>query len=64
MKHIILRNTAKGITASIFRNGKPDPETLRLFGTHTLPTAWTGETTEDVVRKIEDLNPGAYVEFI
>ena len=64
MKHIILRNTATGITASIFRNGKPDPETLRLFGTHTLPTAWTGGTADEVVRKIEALNPGAYVEFI
>ena len=64
MKTIILQNTPNGIMASIYRNGKPDPEMMRLFGTHRVPTAWTGDTAEDVARKVADLNPGAIVDWI
>jgi hypothetical protein len=40
-----------------------DPETIRLFGTDTIPTAFTKQAKKsEVVKAIQDLNPGCIIE--
>jgi hypothetical protein len=42
-----------------------DPDMPRLFGTNTIPTAFTKYADEsDVVRAIQSLNPGAVIEVL
>ena len=42
-----------------------DPKVLELFGTDTLPTAFTGlATAKTVLKEIRALNPGANVRLL
>ena len=64
MKEIMLQNTDKGVMAAIYRDGKPDPEIVALFGTHRLPTAWRCGDAREIAENISELNPGAIVEWV
>jgi hypothetical protein len=61
-KQISLHRSAKGWTATTTINGLPDPEQVDLFGTATLPTAFTAAAEPAMVLKgIQRLNPDATV---
>ena len=56
MKTITLKNTENGWVSI-------DKAHIDLFGTDTIPTAFTKEATEDfVVKQIAALNPNAVVQ--
>jgi hypothetical protein len=62
MKAISLHRSSKGWTATTTINGEPDPEQIDLFGTATIPTAFTAAALPAVVmREIARLNPDADV---
>lgn len=62
MKSISLHRWAKGWMATTTIDGQPDPEQIDLFGTATLPTAFTAAALPAVVmREIQSLNPDADV---
>lgn len=62
MKAITLFKGEKAWLATTTVDGKPDPELVDLFGTATLPTAWTSDAHQhDVWRDIQRLNKGAVV---
>ncbi len=64
MKTIIIHFDPESgnINAENLVNGNPDPEVLRLFGTHILPTPYTNPTRLEYVQyQIQHLNPDANV---
>jgi hypothetical protein len=64
-KEIMLQNTAAGIMAHWMSNGRPDAETVRLFGTHIIPTAYTSTASmARVADEIKKRNPGYTVSII
>ncbi len=63
---IMLQNTAQGVMAHFLENGKPERKTVQLFGTHILPTAYTGQymTMYEIARNLRNTNPGYHVSII
>ena len=62
MKRISLHRSPKGWTATTTIDGRPDPEQVELFGTATLPTAFTAQAgSVEVMAEIAKLNPGVIV---
>lgn len=62
MKTIELVKNATGWNAHFFRCDKPDPEIVKNFGTHILPTSFTAvANAETVLKRIRELNPNATV---
>ena len=59
MKEIRLSRSNSGYNATFLdEEGKPDAEIVALFGTHTIPTAFTYHALEvDVVATLARLNP-------
>ena len=65
MKQIELRRTPSGWTATMLRDGQPDPEIVGLFGTATLPTAYTAMATRDeVLRAVSNQNRDAAIWIV
>lgn len=65
MKTIRLEKVRSGWLAATFIDGKPDPEQMRLFGTHVLPTCWTSAAQiDEVMNGIRKLNPEAQVTLV
>ena len=61
MKKIKLALTSKGWMSETF--GPEREEIISLFGTATLPTAFTAQANESyVVAQIQNLNPGYIIE--
>ena len=64
-REIMLQATAQGLMALWLVDGQPDADVVRLFGTHILPTGWTGaESMDEAVREIRRLNPGVRVSAV
>jgi hypothetical protein len=62
MKQIELRRTATGWTATYMVDGGPDQSIVQLFGTATLPTAFTARATcDEVLLNISRLNSDAAI---
>lgn len=64
-REILLQHTADGLVAHWLVNGRPDPEVVRIMGTHILPTPYIDvDYMADAVRHIRRLNPGVRVSAI
>jgi hypothetical protein len=62
MKQIELRRTVTGWTATHMIDGEPDQSIVQLFGTATLPTAFTARATcDEVLLNISRLNSDAAI---
>jgi hypothetical protein len=65
MHEIHLSCSNSGWNASFLLDGAPSPEIVRLFETHTLPTAFSRLAhADDVIRVLETLNPGYRVSCV
>ena len=62
---IMLVNTDQGIMCHFLNYGEPDKEIVSLFGTHIIPSAFTGAgTMQEAAKVIEKKNPGYVVSIV
>lgn len=62
MREMRLSIGSSGWEAAKYLDGRPDAETVDLFGTHVLPTAFTALARyEDVRAALQRLNPSVRV---
>ena len=64
MKEIQLYQGPKCWLATFLTDGKPDPEIIDLFGTHSIPTAYTSRKEyNSVVAQLRQLNPEHTISY-